>query len=127
MSLEDLEKSSPKHSPHFGQTSPGLLPGIANADEGKISFEDLESSSNKQSPHLEQGSPGFPPGSPLRQEIEQHSSPDHRPILESTASAPSTSSPSAPVLEHNAWASEEGDEEHDAEFGKEREISMTFG
>ena len=99
------------------------MPGVASADHGKLSFDELQKSSPGHSPHFEQGSPGAAPGSPLRQEIEKSSSPPQRPSLKSTVTAPVPRSPSPSMLERNAWA----DEEDDPEFGKEKEISMTFG
>ena len=101
--------------------------GVASADHGTMSFEALAKSSPKPSPRLSQEAFDLPLGSPLRQEVEPHSSPQpqQRPTLQHTISAPAPSSPNPPVLEHNAWANEE--EEDDAEFGQEKEISMTFG
>ena len=99
------------------------MAGVASADHGKLSFEELERSLPKHSPGFEQASPGPTSGSPLRQEMEKKSSPPQRPSLHSAATAPVASSPSPPILEHNAWA----DEEEDPDFGTEKEISMTFG
>ena len=110
--------------------SSDAMPGVASADHGKLSFEELQMSSPMASPGLSQPSPGKQPGSPLRNEMERKGgSPAQRPALRSAVSTPAPlsspppSSPPAPILGHNAWA----DEEDDPEFGKEKEISMTFG
>ena len=115
------------------------MPGIASADHGKISFDELQMSSSSplQSPGLSQPSPGKqPPGSPLRNEMETTTkggagSPAtatlaQRPPFRSSISTPVPMSPTPnPTLGHNAWADD--GEEDDPEFGKEKEISMTFG
>lgn len=110
-----------------------ITPGIASADHGKLTFEELQMSSPVPSPGLSTGRQQVP-GSPLRKEMENQ----QRPVLaRSAVSTPAPLSPREQLAvgglelpptgmvgaEHHAWA----EDEDDPDFGKEKEISMTFG
>ena len=86
----------------------------------------LESSVHSPSPrypsHLSTDSLGQTP-SPLREPINEASSPQ-RPPLRSSSTMPSSTRTNTPDLgvEHNAWADED-----DEGFGQEKEVKLTFG
>lgn len=94
-----------------------------NPGRSQLSFEgSVHSPSPRYSSHFSTDSPGRIP-SPLREPVHE-ASPPQRPPPRSSSTVPSGVSPDIPGLgiEHNAWADED-----DEDFGREREVKLTFG
>lgn len=92
-------------------------------EHSKASFESPDHSpSPRRSSHFPTDSPGRIP-SPLREPINEPPTPQ-RPPLRTTLTSPSSRSTNNPGLgiEHNAWADDE-----DEDFGREKEVKLTFG
>lgn len=93
-------------------------------EHSKQSFESsVHSPSPRHSPHFPIDSPGRLP-SPIRESINQKESTPQRPPLRTSSTMPSGASVKIPGLgiEHNAWADED-----DEDFGREKEVKLTFG
>lgn len=89
-----------------------------SAEHGKLSFEIPQASPSPQhSPRFPHDSTG--PPSPLR-EVENSTPSPQKPPMPSLPTA--ISQPSALGLDHNAWADED-----DEDFGKEKDVKLTFG
>ena len=101
---------------------------VVNSDHrspthSKLSFESPDHSpSPRHSHHFPTDSPARIP-SPLRESTNETSMPQ-RPPLRSPSMMPSNASMNIPELgmEHNAWADED-----DEDFGREKEVKLTFG
>lgn len=92
-------------------------------EHSKVSFESLDHSRSPwHSSQLPTDSPGQIP-SPLREPTNEAPMPQ-RPPLRSASTTPSRASMDMPGLgiEHNAWADED-----DEDFGREKEVKLTFG
>ena len=95
---------------------------------GKVSFESsVHSPSPRHSSQFPTESPHRIP-SPLRESVNEASmSPRPRPLRSSPTMMPSSSGNLNRIpdlgIEHNAWA----DEEDDEDFGREKEVKLTFG
>lgn len=89
----------------------------------QLSFESpVHSPSPPHSSHFPTDSPGRLP-SPLRETINEVPT-SQRPPLRSSSAMPGSASTNIPGLgiEHNAWADED-----DEDFGREKEVKLTFG
>ena len=93
-------------------------------EHNKQSFESsVHSHSPRHSSHLPTDSPGRLP-SPIQEPINQKESTSQRPPLRTSSTMPSGASVKTPGLgiEHNAWADED-----DEDFGREKDVKLTFG
>ena len=100
----DLDHRGPEHSKPSSESS-------------------VRSPSPRHSSHFPTDSPGRTPSS-LRAPINEASSPP-RPPLQSSSIVPggaSTNTPGPGIEQHNAWADED-----DEDFGREKEVKLTFG
>ena len=128
-SQSSLPKGSQRENPFDkGYDEYNLSAEVVNLDHrsperSKLSFDDsVHSPSPRHSSQFPTDSPGRIQ-SPPRESITDSTTPQ-RPPLRTSLTSPSTAETNTPGLgiQHNAWADEE-----DIDFGREKEVKLTFG